>query len=104
MADVVKVDIDQAALSRAINQGENTKMLLQQRAEQIADSANSLSAGMLTERWYNTEEHEWIGGTEPEFKADVKDSRLGPVGIVYTANYAAQKANYNSNILLKAKG
>lgn len=104
MGNSVIVKIDEAALQRAIQNGEGLPGTLQQRVDEIKDTANALSAGMRTGIWHDHETGETRGDTEPVFDGDVQKVKGGYVGIVYTANYAAQKANHNNNILLKAKG
>ena len=100
----VRVEIDEAALKEAIKNGDGIESLLRSEAENIASRARSLSSGMRTGRFYDREKGQLLGDTEPTFASDVKKIGNGYVGIVYTSNYAAQKANYENNILLKAKG
>lgn len=104
MGNTVTVKIDEAALKRAISNGEGIQGILQRETERIVDQANALSAGMRTGIYHDHTTGETRGDTEPEFAGNVEKVRDGYIGIVYTANYAAQKANHKSNILLKAKG
>ena len=100
----VRVEIDERALREAISNGEGVESILQAETDKIVSRANSLSRGMRTGRWHDHSTGETLGDTEPEFAGNVKKRGKGHIGIVYTANYAAQKANMQSNILLKAKG
>ena len=45
-----------------------------------------------------------MGGTQPSYGADVETHGGAPVGIVYTANYAAMRDNAQNNTLLKSIG
>lgn len=103
-AGVVTVDIDDEALQAAANQADNIEQALLARTEEICATANSYGASFETERTvvWATKEH--VGGTQPEYKASIKKSGQGPVGMVVTGNYAAAKDNYLHNTLLKAKG
>ena len=100
----VRVDIDEAAMKRAIKDGDGVSGILQAEVEKITSRANALSAGMRTGIYHDRESGMTVGDTEPSFAGNVKKIGDSQIGIVYAANYAAQKANYENNILLKAKG
>lgn len=104
MADVVQVEIDEAASKLAVNEADGILDALRQKADEIADKANSYGAGFETERTVVWATGERVGGTQPVYGSDVKKGGKGPVGIVMTKNYAAMKDNYLHNTLLKAKG
>ena len=104
MADVVQVEIDEAAFKEAVNEADNILDILQQKAVEIAARANSYGAGFETERTVVWATGEHVGGTQPVYGSDVKKGGKGPVGIVMTKNYAAMKDNYLHNTLLKARG
>lgn len=57
-------------------------------------------------KWHGPNNVPTTGGTEPEYKAKPA-KRMGdegrPIGIVFTANHAAQKDNLKNNTLLKAR-
>lgn len=100
----VKVVIDEAALKRAVSNGDGVQGILKQKVDSITANANALSAGMRTGIFHDHATGETRGDTEPDFEGNVERRGDGYIGIVYTANYAAQKANLDNNILLKAKG
>lgn len=100
----VKVVIDEAAMKRAIQNADGVQGILKQRVDSITANANALSAGMRTGIFHDHATGETRGDTQPEFEGNVEKRKGGYIGIVYTANYAAQKANMENNILLKAKG
>ena len=103
MADV-RVVIDELALQRAVAEADGVEPLLLERAGEICSNANLMSTGDRTGIWHDHATGEVKGDTEPEYDYDVMRGRKGWVGIVYTANYAAQKNNHRYNTLLKAKG
>lgn len=117
----VKVDISQQSLKHAVNFAPGTRTALARESNAIAARAN----GMATEKsgiWHETgKPHtpgktggEWhdhggsyktIGGEEAKYSTKpVIAGKDGYVGIVFAANYAAQKDNLKNNTLLKAKG
>lgn len=122
MANVtVTVDISQKSLEEAINSAEGTRSAISSESSKIAAKANAM-ASEKSGVWRETgkphtpgrsggefHDHgnvtEVIGGKSAVYAS--KPARRGPggvVGIVYTANYAAQKDNSKRNTLLKAKG
>lgn len=105
MASVtVKVDISQDALEHAVFFAEGTKSALQSKTSAITGAANAMSAGFRTGLYHRNHQSPAVGNTPAQYAGDVAMERKGYVGIVYTANYAAQKDNYQHNTLLKAKG
>ena len=100
----VRVEIDEAALKQAVKEGEGVQALLKQKTDEIVSRANSLASGMRTGLFYDREQGQLVGNTQPEYTGNVEKRGNGYIGIVHPANYAAMKANYESNILLKAKG
>lgn len=122
MASVsVKVDISEKALERVINESPETKSAINSLSNQIANRANAM-AQEISGIWHETgKPHnperkggEWVGSSKDfptiggvEARYDSKPAKLGSdglVGIVFSANYAAQKDNHLHNTLLKAKG
>ena len=99
----VKVDINERNLQRAINYAPGTGSAISREVRKIANNANTLSSGFKTVVWYDAKEKKKKGGTPAKYKTGVKIGKKGYVGIVYTANYAAQKENHLHNTLLKAK-
>lgn len=104
MADVVYIEIDEVALKDAVNQAEGVSALVEQKASEIADRANSYGASFETERTVVWATGERVGGTSPEYGHSVKVTNQGAIGLVMPKNYAAMKDNYLHNTLLKAKG
>lgn len=106
MADAVVnvvVKIDERKLRDAISHGENLAPALSEITTQITGNANMLAQGYRTGIWHDENGNEY-GDTPAVFEGDVTNGKRGPVGIVHPANYSAMKANYENNILLKAKG
>lgn len=92
----VKVKMDAKALARlgASNVSE--------AVEKMAERANALSASFRTGRWHDPKTGKGYGNTQPTYRANTQDLGKGPIGIVYTGNYAAQKDNAENNTLLKS--
>lgn len=99
-----RVVIDEVKLQNAVNNAQGMQSTLKSRVDAIVKQANALSSGFRTGRYFPNHKPPAVGNTQPSYKGDVKRGRKGPVGIVYTANYAAQKDNHLHNTLLKAKG
>lgn len=91
-------------LKEACTQSDGLVPVLKTKSKEIANKANSLSSGFRTQEVTRWETGERVGGTQPEYKSDAQIKRKGPVGIVYTNNYAARKDNMENNTLLKARG
>lgn len=105
MASVsMRVVIDEGALEHAVNFAPGTRTALAGKTDQIMGNANSMGAGFRTGLYHRDHKSPAVGGTQPVYSGDVELRNKGYVGIVYTANYAAQKDNYEHNTLLKAKG
>ena len=105
---VISVVIDGEKLERAVQEGKGTRAAVKAEADSIRSRANSLGAAYPTERTVRWATREHVGGTVPDYRADVQTFRAKggiekPVGIVYTGNYAAMKDNHNHNTLLKAR-
>lgn len=122
MASVtVKVDVSMKSIEEAINSAEGTLSAINSESSKIAAKANSL-ATEKSGKWYETGKPHTPGRSGGKFhdhgnvksiigdksaKYASKPAKRGPsgvVGIVFTANYAAQKDNTKHNTLLKAKG
>lgn len=123
MASVtVKVDINERSLLYAVNHAEGTRAAINELSQKITGRANSM-ATEKTGLWHETgkphtagnsgggefhdhgKTYETIGGKDANYAyKPAKMGREGLVGIVFAANYAAQKDNYKHNTLLKAKG
>lgn len=98
------VVIDENALKRAISYGDGIESALKEAVNKIESRANAMAVGYETPIWHDHKTGETKGGTQAEYRGDVQLGKKGYVGIVYTANYAAQKENHQHNTLLKAKG
>jgi len=73
-------------------------------AGRIAMNAYMLGASFRTELYHRGHKSPAVGNTQPSYLSDVRDMTHTPVGIAYTANYAAMKDNALNNTLLKARG
>ena len=105
MASVtMKVDISEQALKHAVSFSEGTARALGGKTSAITGAANSMSAGFRTGLYHRNHQSPAVGDTQAQYAGDVQMKSKGYVGIVYTANYAAQKDNFKNNTLLKAKG
>lgn len=100
----VKVEIDSRGLKHAVAFAHGTEAALRKYTDKIKSRANSMAAGYTTPKWHDHKTGETKGGTKAAYDGDVILGRKGYVGIVYPANYAAQKENHQHNTLLKAKG
>lgn len=101
----VRFDIDANALYDAIQHAENLPEVIDGKASQIADKANAMSSGYRTEEITDPKTKRKRGGTKPSYRT--KPARIfgrSMVGLVYTANYSAQKENHEHNTLAKAMG
>lgn len=102
MADV-EFKIDEKKLWRLVCGSDGTYSIISSAADGIASSANSLSSGYRTKLYYRDHKSPPVGGTQPNYRANTKRPKGSvPVGLVYTANYAAKKDNYEHNTLLKS--
>lgn len=100
----VRVEWDFAALKRAAGTDPEVIAALTSRTNQIVTRANGMGAGFRTGRYHRDHRSPAVGGTAAVYEGNVQRVRDGQIGIVYTANYAAQKDNLENNTLLKAKG
>ena len=89
---------------RAIYKTQEVADAVTEEAERIAARANSMSAGFRTGIFHDHATGETRGNTQPRYEAKPAQMREGkPIGIVVTANYAAQKDTLENNTLLKAR-
>lgn len=95
--------IDKNKLWRCICREDATYQLVRNAADARRDTANALSSGFRTGIYHDHETGEKKGNTQPRYMAKTGRPRgIVPTGIVYTANYAAQKDNMLHNTLLKS--
>ena len=94
--------LDDEAVYQAIQDGEGTPKALGEIVGRIAENANALSAGYRTGRFYDRKAEKLKGNTQPHYASNVERHGRSQVGLVWTANYAAQKDNCEHNTLLKA--
>ena len=106
MASNVKVDvhIDQEKLERVALRSKGTGSVVGKATYMITKKANSMADGFRTGIWHDHKTGEKEGNTPARYDDGVKLFKDSYLGIVYTANYAAQKDNLKNNTLLKAKG
>ncbi|MBQ9147803.1 MAG: hypothetical protein IJX68_08835 [Rikenellaceae bacterium] len=98
------MNIFQEALLRAACGAEGTRALVESKTNKIASTANALGGGYRTPKWHDHDTGETKGNTQPAYDGNVQKRNGKFIGIVYTANYSAQKDNMEHNTLLKAKG
>lgn len=98
----VKVVLDEKKMMRAIFLNDNLGDIVKQHTDTITDTANSLASGYQTGLWHDHSTGETRGHTFARFAGDVMRGRYTFYGIVYAANYSAQKNNFENNTLLKA--
>ena len=104
MADGFTLVLDDQKVYEAIQDGEGTPKALGEIVQRIAGNANALSAGFRTGYFYDRKVNKRKGGTAARYAANVERRGRSQVGLVYTANYAAQKDNHEHNTLLKSIG
>ena len=100
----VRVVLDEKKLEDAVNFAPGTQTALMTEVSQRKTKANALASGYKTPKWHDHKTGETKGGTQARYDGDVALRKKGYIGIVYTANYAAQKENHEHNTLLKVKG
>ena len=86
---------------------QNVRMQVAKSTDARAASANALSAGFRTGLYHRDHKSPAVGNTQPKYASALGESKRTPaipVGLVYTANYAAMKDNALNNTLLKARG
>ena len=105
MADV-EIRIDQRKLKKLALESDGTYQMVRAARDRVDATANSLGSSFRTGYYHRDHKSPAVGGTQPKYGGDTQRFRSGgvnaPVGIVYTANYAAQKDNMLHNTLLKA--
>ena len=102
MADKMTIKWNRKALGHAIGTAPETLAAVTAATNRIASAAQSLGSGYTTKKWKDPKTGEVKGGTQAEYGSSVKTLTNAHVGLVYTANYAAQKDNMEHNTLLKA--
>lgn len=102
MADV-EFSIDREKLWRLICKQDATYQVIRSTADGVAGNANAMSTGYRTKKYHRDHKSPGVGGTQPKYQSNTQRPKgVVPVGIVYTANYAAQKDNHEHNTLLKS--
>ena len=116
-----RVVFDMAALQRAAARSDETRSALIAATDRITSRANAMGAGTRSGgHGYDTKgtgrprkgqgwlQHENspapVNGPQAAYDGNVRMQRDGYMGIVFTANHAAQVDNHRNNTLLKAKG
>jgi len=92
--------LDNKAVDEAIQEGDGTALALQEIVERVKGNANAMSADFRTKK--SKTKGVPVGNKQPIFGGDVEEFGGRQVGIIYTANYAAQKHNHEHNTLLKS--
>ena len=98
----VRVEIRATDLARACCLADGTGEQVTEITDRIANAASNMSAGYTSGRWHDHETGETRGPTAAQYGRNVEKGDYSYRGIVYTANYAAQKDNHENNTLLKA--
>ena len=96
------VEIDPEKLDRAIQDAERLPEILGAEVNRIAGNANAMSAGFRTGIYHPNHQSPHVGDTQPEYSGNVERHGKKMVGLVWTANYSAQKDTYLNNTLLKS--
>ena len=116
-----RVEFDMAALRDAAARSDETRAALVAATDRIIAAANAMGASTHSGgHGYDTKgtgrprkgqgwlQHENspapVNGPQAAYDGNVRMQRDGYIGIVYTANHAAQVDNHRNNTLLKAKG
>ena len=102
MDSYITVEIDEAALEKAVNNDAVVMEVLEQKTAEVCSRANAYGASFETERTVNWATKEHVGGTQPEYGYSVRVGNQGAIGLVMPKNYAAMKDTYLHNTLLKA--
>ena len=95
-----EITLDNDAVYEAIQQGEGTVPTLEQIVNSIKGKANAMSSGYRTKK--SKTKGVPVGDKQPVFDGNVEYHGRSQVGLVWTANYAAKKHNYENNTLLKS--
>lgn len=106
MASVkIKVVLDSDAPEK-IYRLPQVKAAVTKQANEIAERANSMSAGFHTGLYYQNGHHvAGVGNKQPNYVAKpTKETSKGAIALVVTGNYAAMKDTLEHNTLLKARG
>ena len=98
MAETLEINWNKHALGRAIGTAPETLEAVTEATNRIASNAQSMGSG------FRTKKYKGKGDTPAQYASDVHSYGNAHVGIVYTANYSAQKDNWTNNTLLKAVG
>lgn len=116
-----RVEFDMAALRDAAARSDETRTALVAATDHIVAAANTMGASTHSGgHGYDTKgtgrprrgqgwlQHDRspapVTGPQASYAGNVRMQRDGYMGIVYTANHAAQLDNHRNNTLLKAKG
>lgn len=102
MASVFTLELDDGKVYEAIQEGEGTPTVLGEFVTSVSAKANALSSAYRTGRFYDRSENRLKGDTQPRYAGNVEKHGKSQVGLVWTANYAAQKENHEHNTLLKS--
>lgn len=95
---------DMAALGRVIGTHPNVVEEVDRATRVIHGTASALSADFRTGKFHPDHKSPGVGDTPASYEGNVQVLRNSVVGLVYTANYAAQKDNAQNNTLLKSIG
>ena len=96
------IHIDPAALEEAAKSAPQARAAVNQRARQIQQVVQGMSAGFKTGRFYDRPSKELRGNKSPQYGMKPATSTQNPHAIVHTANYAAMKFELDNNGLAKA--
>lgn len=98
----LEIKWDLPNLWKAINDDPEINVKIQDETIKRRNAANAMAAGFKS-GIIHSDSGEEIGNTEAKYASNVR--KMGqyrrPVGMVYTANYAAKLENSKNNTLLK---
>ena len=95
----MQIKWNKPALERVIASSDGLYSLVAEETAKRGERANGMGAGYRTRETYYKGVKK--GGTAPAYSYDTQRGKKGPVGIVYTGNYAAMKDNLLHNTLAK---
>ena len=98
------VQWDTAALGRVIGKHPSVVAEVDRATRAIHESASAMGSGFRTGIYHRDHKSPGVGDMPASYGGDVQVMRESVVGIVYTANYSAQRDNAENNTLLKSIG
>lgn len=95
--------VDEDAIAKFLAESRGVKSYISRVTNQIWRRAASMSSGFRSGYYRDERRGHVVGGTYARYGHDVRSTGRGPVGLVWTDNYAAILDNAKNNTLLKAR-